>query len=124
MARASSPLPVPLSPVISTVARDARHLTRGAVDLLHGRTCTDEAFEPFAVALAELAPQVLGLDLQVAAFERTLDDEHERVEVDRLGEVVLGAGAHRRDRGAEIGESRRHDDRKLLVLLVQLVGGA
>ena len=82
MARASSPLPVPLSPVMSTVASRRRDLPRDAVDLLHRRARADEPLQPIAVALAELPAQVLRLDAELAPLERALERDGERVEVD------------------------------------------
>ena len=72
-----------------------RDLRATPIDLLHRGARADQALEALAVALAQLAAQVLGLDPERAALERALDRERERVEVDRLREVVVGARAHR-----------------------------
>src|SRR4029079_850572 len=56
-----------------------RDLARHAVELLHRGARPDEPRQALAVALAELAPQVLGLDAEIAPLDRPLDREHERV---------------------------------------------
>ena len=53
--------------------------------------------------LAGLPPQRLGL-------EHAVEDDEQLVEVDRLGEVLGRAGAHRVDRGLDRPERRHHDD--------------
>ena len=73
----------------------ARDLARDAIDLLHRGARADEPLEPLAVPLADLPAQVLRLDADLPPLERALDDDRERVEVDRLREVVLGPLAHR-----------------------------
>ena len=91
-------LPVPLSPVISTVVFERRD---------HGRRCcstscifgdaADDVVE--AVAVADLAAQRLDLAQQRRACRGALDDDEQLVDVERLGDVVEGAelhGAHRR----------------------------
>ena len=92
MARASSPLPVPLSPVMSTVARDAATCRADAIDLLHRRARADEALQ--ALARRARAAGGAGSRPRRAASRRSSARSmatSERVEVDRLGQVVGGA---------------------------------
>ena len=87
MACATSSLPVPLSPVMSTLALVGAHLLDDVEDLLHRRTRADDVVE--AEVLFEARAKLGGLVAQGAALERTAEDEHELVDLERLGEVVL-----------------------------------
>ena len=59
----------------------------------------------------------LHLVAQARCAERALDGEHERVDVERLGDEVVGAGADRGDRGLERAERGDHDDRHVGAVL-------
>jgi hypothetical protein len=124
IARASSPLPVPLSPVMQHRGPRARDLPRDLIDLLHRRAGAEQALQAAAVALAQLPAQVLGLGPQRAALHRPLDRQHQLVDVDRLHQIVVGAGAHRRDRGGDLAERGGDDDRQAAVLLAQRVSSS
>ncbi len=99
-----------------------RHLPRDAIHLLHGGARADETAEPFPLSLAELAPQVVGLDAQVATLQAPLDGKNERVDVDGLGHVVVGAGPHGRHSGGHVAKGRRHDDGQRGVGIAQPLG--
>src|SRR4051812_32130881 len=71
------------------------HLAGDAIDLLHRRARPEETLEALAGVVAGLPPEVLRLDPQIAAFERALDAERHRVEVDGLGQIVCGTRTHR-----------------------------
>jgi hypothetical protein len=90
-----------------------------AIDLLHRRAGAEQALEAAAVALAQLSAEVLGLGPQRAALHRPLDGEDEAVDVDRLHQIVVGAGAHGRDGGGDLAEGGGDDDGQAAVLLAQ-----
>jgi hypothetical protein len=96
-----------------------RDFARHGIHLLHRAARANEAVEAFASFLMKLAPKVLRLDSQVAPLERTFDGELERIDIDRLREVVLGTGAHGGDRRAHLGEGRHDDDGELAILFFQ-----
>ena len=105
MARATSSLPVPLSPVISTQA------SRGATRAMRLKTVCMAGLRPTISSggrrrsrSASAARSGVGAALQGAA-----DGVEGLVQVERLGEVIEGPaldGPHRRRQVAE----RRHDD--------------
>ena len=74
------------------------------VDLLHRRARADEVLEP--ASLGDDAAQPRDLGAQVAALGGALDRERERREIDGLGDEVVGARAHRADRGLEVAAAR------------------
>ena len=59
--------------------------------------------------------QALHLAAQGVEPERAIDDEREVVDLERLGDEVVRAGADRRDRGLERAERRHDDDRQIFV---------
>ncbi len=97
----------------------AGHLPREPVDLLHRAARAEQPFEAGAVALVDVAAQVLGLEAQLAALDGARDHVGERVEVDRLREVVLRALADRLHRGRDLAERRHDDHREVAVLIVE-----
>ncbi len=62
--------------------------------------------------------QVRDLLAQVAGFQRLFDDDRQFVEIERLVDIVIGAHAHRLDRGFQHAERGHHDDDDLLVNLL------
>jgi hypothetical protein len=73
----------------------------------------------FAVAFTDLPAEIFRLDQKRAPFEGAVDGDGERVDLDRLGEVVLGAGPHRSHCSADVAERGGHDHGKLRVLLAE-----
>ena len=97
IARATSSLPVPLSPVISTVDVAAR-ATRPIV-LKISCSAAAPADQPLArlVRPADLAAQARDLALERARAQRLRDQRLHLVHAERLGEVVERAALHRLD---------------------------
>ena len=75
-ARATSSLPVPLSPRMSTARRRQRDALDQRVELAHRATAADERRH----AVARLHPQQLVLEPQAAVLGRALGMQHELVE--------------------------------------------
>jgi hypothetical protein len=86
-----------------------RGLLDEPVDLLHRRAAADEPAH--APDVLDPAPQDRDLVERAGALQRLLDQQSQPLEVDRLGEVVVGALAHRGDRGVDGGLSGEDDDR-------------
>ena len=103
------------------VDQDRRGSGRGLldepVDLLHGRAAADEPAQ--APHVLDPPPQDRDLVEGPAALERLLDEQPQAVEVHRLGEVVVGALAHRAHRGVHGGPAGQDDDGKPGHLLLQ-----
>ena len=74
---------------------------------LHRRRLADQAVE--AEAPLQLGAQLEVVAHQRALLERALDDDVDLVDLERLGQVVVGAVLHRRDRGLGRGEGGDHD---------------
>ena len=102
-----SSLPVPLSPVTRTLA------LLGPTWATSSRTaCIFGSLDTMwlkRVALAQPVAQAPRLLDEPRLLHRPLDDRAERLGVERLDEVVLGALLHRVD-GARDRAERRHDD--------------
>ena len=75
--------------------------------------------EAQVLLLAQLRAERLRLVAQRAPALRALDRERELVEVDRLDEVALRAGAHRGHGGRHVAERGDDDHRQHRILLVQ-----
>ena len=109
MARATSSLPVPLSP------EDEHGRVGGAghldlvEDRLHGRAHAEERSE--APGLLELSPQERDFAHDIGPLHRLVDQDPQPAEVDRLGQVVIGALLHRLHRGLDGGIAGEEDDR-------------
>jgi hypothetical protein len=114
--RATSSLPVPVSPWMRTGAGVAAACSM-SVDLLHGRAPSDEAAE--APHVLHAAPQDRDLVERPAALEPLLDQQPQPVEVHRLGQVVVGTLPHRAHRGVDGGPAGQDDDRHAGHLLLQ-----
>ena len=106
MARATSSLPVPVSPVMSTVLFVSRDQLRRLVHFLHRPAAADHAVVvEVGVALAD---QVGVLGAQPLVRERPVDHHEQLVDLERLLQVVEGAEPHRLDRALD-GGVRGHD---------------
>ena len=117
MACATSSLPVPLSPVMRTLAR------LGATCSMTSNTCCIAGLLPTMCVEPEVVLEAraeLGrLVLERPPVERTADDEHELVDLERLGQVVLGPLVHRADGGLDLGERRHEHHDELGVVLAR-----
>jgi hypothetical protein len=108
MARATSSLPVPRSPVMSTVALDL------AARAICSRSLRIGALSPSKRrALARLlleAPVLLG---ELGVLERTRERQEEAIGADRLLEEVVRAEPGRLDRDLDRALSAHHEHRSL-----------
>ena len=84
-------------------------LADGVEHLDHPAALADDVLE--AVLGLELLPEVEVLVAELLALERVPDDEVDFVELERLGDVVVGAELHRLHRGLGRGHRGDHDDR-------------
>ena len=100
---------MPLSPVISTVASVVADLIDQLVDLLHRRARADQLAA--AARVRDDLAQPLDLAAQRAVLGRAAHRDRERLDLDRLGDEVVRAGADRADRGLEAAERGQHDHR-------------
>ena len=93
MARATTSLPVPLSPVISTVASVGATISISSDTLLHRRTLADQlvAGEDFLQILAQ--PRHFAARLPV--LQRICHQVRQLVGIHRLGDVIVGARLQR-----------------------------
>ena len=78
-------------------------------DLPHRRARADDLARQRAAV--DLLAQPLDLGAQRAVLHRALERERELLDLERLGDEVVGAGADRRDRGLDAAERGDHDDR-------------
>ena len=118
IARATSSLPVPLSPVISTFARDVRDALDRAEDGAHRLALPDQATEPRASG--HLVAQPHDFLLERAALEELAHLDAQRVDLEGLGHEVGGAELHRLDGGRDGARRREHDHRRRVVALGEL----
>ena len=65
--------------------------------------------------------QALDLALQRQVLERAADRDRERVDLHRLGDEVVGAGADRGDRGVEAALAGEHDRQEVGMALAELL---
>jgi hypothetical protein len=77
-------------------------------DLLHGLGPRDHVLE--AVLALDLALQPRDLSPQRALGQGLVDQEQELLDLERLGDVVVGAELDRLDRGLDRAEGGDHDD--------------
>ena len=84
----------------------------------HRRAAADDVVE-VAVLLLDVLPQRAVLVDQPPALERVLDDDEHFVVLERLGDVVERAALHGRDGVLDRRVRRHHDDRQLVVQLLQ-----
>ena len=98
-ARATSSLPVPLSPVISTAEVGVHQPREDAVDLLHRRRAPDQRQVVLARRLAPPARHRRPARLLV---QRLRDLRQHVLQVEGLGQVVVGPDLGRPDRGHDV----------------------
>ncbi len=92
----------------------------GLVDLLHRGAVSDEGVG--RVTLADERAELEYLVVEAAAVEVPLEGLSHLVDVERLGDVVVGAQSHRFDRDPGAAERGHHDDRQILIRIpVQLL---
>ena len=108
MARATSSLPVPVSPVISTVLFVSATQLGALDDVLHGAAAADDAV--VIELLVALAEQVAVFGAQPLMLERAADDDQQLVDLERLLQVVEGAELHRFDGALDRGVRGHHQD--------------
>ena len=97
-----------------------RRLHDQVEDLLHPRAAADDLAEAVGVLLQVLAQHAI-LGDQPPLRERVADDGEHFVVLERLGDVVERAALHRGDGALDRRERRDHQDRQLVVDLLQLV---
>ena len=105
---AMSSLPVPLSPVMSTV--DGESATR-ADHLVDRRASTGDVADERAGASPSASRACSVLALEVVRAGRLGDDLLQLVLLERLGDVVEGAGLERLDRAVDGAVGGDDDDR-------------
>jgi hypothetical protein len=110
-------LPVPLSPVSSTVdaGLEATFLIR-RLDDAERLAVPDDAIETIGLGLA--GPQRSDLPAQPRGLERLLDQEDDLVEVERLVRKMVGAVFHRLDGGIDARVRGQQDDERIGVALL------
>ena len=110
MARATSSLPVPLSPRMSTVARLAQ------TSAICWSTAWNGGLLPIRLSKlylsADLAAQPLVLDHRIRQFQRAIDGRHHVIDLEGLGDVVERTFLDDVDRAAHRCISRHDDDRQ------------
>ena len=108
MARATSSLPVPLSPWISTVLRRlATSRTRSKISRMRGFLLTRSWKRYWR---GELPAQDRVLALEVLHLDDALDEQRDLLRVAGLDDVLLRALLHRRDRRVDGGVGGDDDD--------------
>ena len=118
--RATSSLPVPLSPLMRIVVR------LGAAWMIRSNTCRMRELLPMmspnrlAVRL-QVLPERAVLGHQAPLRQRVAQDDQHLVVLERLRDVVVGAAFHRRDRVLDRRERRDHQHRQVVVDLLDLV---
>ena len=110
-------MPVPLSPVISTVVSSRAtfwtRLTTARMAVLVPMTNSSSWACTCAVSdSTRLRRSCRSLALRTSALQRVV--------VELLGDVVVGAQLHRLDGRLDVGDGRDHDDLDLVALLADL----
>ena len=104
--------------------QDRRPARRGLNDqvehLLHPRTAPDDAREPLVLRLQGLSQRGV-LRHQLPPLDGVADDDQHLVVLERLGDVVERPALHRRDRGLDRREGRDHENRQVVVELLELL---
>ncbi len=101
--------------------RSARRRLDDEVEHLpHPGTAADDVRE-LVVPLLDVLPQVAVLVEQTPPLHRVADDDQHLVVLERLGDVVEGAGLHRRDRAFDGRIGGDDDDVEVLVDPLQFV---
>ncbi len=86
---------------------------------LHGRARPDDVLA--RGPLRQPAPHARGLGAELLVIEDPGQDDQQLLEVDRLGQVVRSAGAHRVDRRVDRAERGHHHHGRRLVLGADLL---
>ena len=107
-ARATSSLPVPDSPVISTLACEPATRRMSANTSCIDRRAPDDVLE--ADAAGHLLAQPGHLGAQRLLGQRLVDHQHQLLDLERLGDVVERAQLHRPDGGVDRAEGGDGDD--------------
>ena len=105
--RASSSLPVPLSPRISTVADSLRHLLHEIDDVADLAARADQ--ELALALLGDLRAQRDDLAVQILPLAGVAHQRPQLVVVEVLGDVVVGAVLHRLHGRLDLVDGRDHD---------------
>ena len=114
MRRASISLPVPLSPVISTVVSSrATFWTR----LTTARIAALVPMTNSSSWASHLRGERFHAVAEVLPLAGVADERPERVVVELLGDVVVRAQLHRLDGRLDVGDGRDYDDLDLVALL-------
>ena len=114
MARASTSLPVPLSPVMSTVVLwRATRLARSSRSRMLRLSLTTRSWTTPAPRLER---SVLDLAAQLLALVRLADGHGDFVGAERLLEVVVGALAHGGDGGVLAAVGAHHDEQRVALV--------
>ena len=119
IARATSSLPVPLSPGHEHRRLGAGDALDGAEDVPHGGAPAHHA--PELLSLLDLVAQALDLALEVVLLDQVADLDAERLELEGLGHEIRGAVLHRLDGGGDRIRRRQDDDRRAHTALRQLL---
>ena len=107
---AISSLPVPLSPVISTVVRSGATVSDGLEGGLHARRAADRCCRGGSAVRPRM--RSASTSRTRAAFSRRLvEHEPQLLDVERLGQVVERAELHGADRRLHGLRGGQHDDR-------------
>ena len=101
---ATSSLPVPLSPMISTLERVGATSRISSKSRSMGSELADDALE--AVALVEHLAERRDLLFELLLLDQVHHPLAQLVEVDRLGQVVVGAHPHGLDRATRSSRRR------------------
>ena len=109
-ARATSSLPTPLSPVMSTVVLKSAIFVMVRKMSCHRRALREDRLE--LALLADLLAERAVLAAQRLALLGLAQREHDLVGLERLADVVVGAGLHRLEREVDVAVRAHHDDRR------------
>ena len=117
MARTTSSLPVPLSPVIRTLASVGPDGFDGVEDLAHRRALPDQV-----AGTRDFGDGFAQADIfffRAPVGQRFFHQMRDFVRIERLADVVVGAVLQRCDRGFDRGIARHHDDDQIGIHLMQ-----
>ena len=114
IARATSSLPVPLSPVMSTVVLKSAILEMVRKMSSISRALGEDRLE--LVLLLDLLLERAVLAAQRLALLGLAQREDDLVRLERLAHVVVGARLHRLDGEVDVAVGAHHDDRRRVLL--------
>ena len=119
MTFATRSLPVPLSPVSSTVddGLTATRATRWRSDVIAARRADDPLQ---AVRACRIRAELPHFAAQARRLERAFDGRGDLVEIERLVREVIGAELHGLDGGFHAGVRRQQNHQDVLVELLDL----